>query len=74
MTLVLSISYMSDNTETQLAVHVAICEERYNHIERSLRDGEKRMTKIEYLLYVLILAVLMGPGVAAEFIKKFFGV
>ena len=29
---------MSDNTETQLAVHVAICEERYNHIERALRD------------------------------------
>ena len=65
---------MSDTTETQLAVHVAICEERYNHIERALRDGEKRMTKIEYLLYVVMACVLLGPGVAATLIHKLFGI
>jgi hypothetical protein len=31
------------------------------------------MNRIEYLLYVVILAVLLGPGVAAEFVKKVFG-
>jgi hypothetical protein len=31
------------------------------------------MTKIEHLLYVVILAVLLGPGVAAEVFKKIFG-
>jgi hypothetical protein len=31
------------------------------------------MTKIEYLLYVLILAVLLGPGVAADIVKKIIG-
>ncbi len=31
------------------------------------------MTKIEYLLYGVILAVLFGPGVAAEFFKKLVG-
>jgi hypothetical protein len=31
------------------------------------------MTKIEYLLYIVILAVLLGPGVAAEMVKKVFG-
>jgi len=65
---------MVDSTETRLAVHEAICTERYNNIDRSLRDGDKRMTKIEVLLYVLIVAVLFGPGVAGEFVKKILGI
>jgi hypothetical protein len=62
-----------EQVETKLAVHEAVCTERYNSIDRSLRDGDKRMTKIEYLLYVVILAVLLGPGVAADVFKKIFG-
>jgi hypothetical protein len=62
-----------DNVETKLAVHEAICAERYNHISSTLSSGDKRMTKIEYLLYGVIAAVLFGPGVAAEFVKKMFG-
>jgi hypothetical protein len=63
---------MSD-VETNLAVHEAVCAERYNSIDRSLRDGDKRMTKIEYLLYAVIMCVLFGPGVAGEFAKKLLG-
>ena len=65
---------MTDLVETRLAVHEAICTERYNSIDRSLRDGDKRMTKIEVLLYILIIAVLFGPGVAGEFVKKILGI
>ena len=64
---------MSD-TEKELAVHVAVCDQRYKQIADSLRDGEKRMAKIEYLLYGVMLMVMVGPGVAAEFFKKMFGV
>jgi hypothetical protein len=64
---------MSD-TEKDLAVHVAVCDQRYKQIADSLRDGEKRMAKIEYLLYGVMLMVMVGPGVAAEFFKKLFGV
>jgi hypothetical protein len=32
------------------------------------------MNRIEYLLYVVILAVLLGPGVAADVVKKIIGV
>ena len=64
---------MSD-TEKDLAVHVAVCDQRYKQIADSLREGEKRMAKIEYLLYGVMLLVLLGPGVAAEFFKKMFGV
>jgi len=64
---------MDADIDKRLAVHEAICAERYNTIAKSLKEGDKRMSKIEYLLYAVMLAVLLGPGVAAEFIKKFFG-
>lgn len=65
---------MSDSLDTRLAVHEAVCAERYNSIDRSLRDGDKRINKIEILLYVLLIAVLFGPGVAGEFVKKLLGI
>jgi hypothetical protein len=64
---------MVTETEAKLSAHEQLCLERYNNIDKSLRDGDKRMTKIEYLLYAVIIAVLFGPGVAAEFVKKIFG-
>ena len=64
---------MEESVETKLAVHEAVCAQRYDHISKQLDDGDKRMTKIEYLLYATIFAVLFGPGVAAEFIKKLLG-
>ena len=65
---------MLEDAETRLAVHEALCSERYRRIDESLSTGEKRMAKIEYLLYAVILVVLLGPGVAAEFVKKLIGV
>jgi hypothetical protein len=63
---------MSD-TELDLAVHVAVCEERYTHIAESLKNGEKRMAKIEYLLYGVMILVLLGPNVAGQFFSKLLG-
>jgi hypothetical protein len=65
---------MLEDTETRLAIHEVLCAERYKRIDESLSTGEKRMTKIEYLLYAVIGCVLLGPGVAAEFVKKLIGV
>ena len=64
---------MVDDTETRLAVHEALCTERYGHIKDQLDTGSARMQKIEYLLYGLMVLVLLGPGAAAEFLKRFFG-
>jgi hypothetical protein len=63
-----------DATEARLSTHEAVCAQRYEKINHSLDTGEKRMTKIEYLLYGVIAAVLLGPGVAAEFVKKILGI
>lgn len=64
---------MVEDTETRLAVHEAVCAERYSNISDKLEKGSDRMQKIEYLLYGVMILVLLGPGAAAEFLKKFFG-
>ena len=64
---------MSEELEINFAVHEAICATRYEAIQKTLAEGDKRMTKIEYLLYAVMLCVLFGPGVAAEFVKKMIG-
>jgi hypothetical protein len=63
-----------DITDARLTTHEAVCAQRYEGIQKSFESGEKRMTKIEYLLYAVIAAVLLGPGVAAEFVKKLLGI
>ena len=62
-----------DVTEARLTTHEAVCAQRYEGIQARFDEGSKRMTKIEYLLYAVIAAVLLGPGVAAEMVKKIFG-
>ena len=64
---------MISETEARLDTHEQVCAERYEGIQKSFANGSKRMTKIEYLLYIVIAAVLFGPGVAAEFVKKALG-
>lgn len=61
-------------TEAKLMTHEQVCAERYASISKSLSDGAARMTKIEYLLYGVMLCVLLGPGTAAEFVKHLLGV
>lgn len=65
---------MVTETEARLSTHEQICAQRYEGIQARFDDGSKRMTKIEYLLYFVIAAVLLGPGVAAEFVKKLIGI
>jgi hypothetical protein len=64
---------LATETDKRLSVHEAICAQRYEGIQSRFDEGSKRMTKIEYLLYALIAAVLLGPGVAADFVKKLLG-
>ena len=68
------IQELATETDKRLSVHEAICAQRYEGIQARFDEGSKRMTKIEYLLYIVIAAVLLGPGVAAEFVKKLIGI
>lgn len=63
-----------DATDAKLATHEEICAIRYTNIQHSFEVGSKRMSRIEYILYALIAVTLLGPGFAAEFIKKMLGI
>jgi hypothetical protein len=64
---------MTEDTDTRLAVHEAVCAERYAAIEKAFIEGDRRMTRIEYLLYVVIGAVLLGPGFVGTIVNKLIG-
>jgi hypothetical protein len=64
---------LATDTDKRLSVHEAICAQRYEVIQQRFDEGSKRMNKIEYLLYGVIVCVLFGPGVAGELIKKVLG-
>lgn len=66
-------SDMISTTEAKLQTHEAICAERYSTITDRLDKGAERMDKLQYLIYAVLAAVLLGPGAAAEFFKKFIG-
>lgn len=53
--------------------HEAVCAERYSSITERLDKGAERMDKMQYLIYAVLAAVLLGPGAAAEFFKKLIG-
>jgi len=63
-----------DATDARLQTHEEICALRYEAIQRSFEQGSKRMSRIEYILYALIAVTLLGPGFAAELLKKMLGV
>lgn len=63
---------MSD-IEKDFAVHQAVCDQRYKSIEDKLESGKKRMEGIQVQLYIVIAAILFGPGVAADIVKKLLG-
>jgi hypothetical protein len=62
-----------NDVEKEFAVHEAVCAERYAAIEKAFVEGDKRMTRIEYLLYIVIGAVLLGPGFVGTVINKLIG-
>ena len=59
--------------ETDFYAHQASCDERYKNIEEKLQSGKARMTRIEYLIYIVIAAVLLGPAFAAQMFSKLSG-
>ncbi len=62
-----------DVTEAKLMTHEAVCAQRYETITDRLEKGAERMDKMQYLIYAVLAAVLLGPGAAAEFFKKLVG-
>jgi hypothetical protein len=61
-------------TERQLAVHEAVCAQRYEAIQKRFDDGSKRMKRIEYILYLVAAATFIGADNLEKLIKALIGV
>jgi hypothetical protein len=59
------------DADTRIAVHEAVCAERYKGIQERLDRGQKKMESLQWQNYVLLVAVLFGPGSALELVKHF---
>lgn len=66
--------------EARLDTHEQICAERYKGIQEAFhrvderfQDGTSKFRRLEYILYAVMAAVLLGPGAAAQFFKKLLG-
>nr|WKF58842.1 hypothetical protein HUO10_003343 [Paraburkholderia busanensis] len=57
--------------EKRIEVHEAVCAERYQGIIDKFTRGEKRMQRIEYIIYFLLLVVLFGRDAAMKLIEVF---
>jgi hypothetical protein len=58
------------DTDKRLSVHEAVCEERYNAILESFDKGTKRMERIEYLLYAVIVSIFFGKDFLVDTVKN----
>jgi hypothetical protein len=58
------------DTDKRLSVHEAVCEQRYNAILESFDKGTKRMERIEYLLYAVIVSIFFGKDFLVDTVKN----
>jgi len=52
--------------ETRIAVHEAVCAERYGKIL-------DRVTRVEIVLYAIVALLLFGEGTVIEAVKRLLG-
>ena len=64
--------------EQRIAVHEAVCAERYKGIldsfdrgDQRMRGIEKKSQRIEYILYFLLVAVIGGRDIAVKVFEFF---
>jgi len=60
---------MGAENDKRISVHEAICAERYKRIEESFERGSKRMARIEYMLYAIMLFTFFGKDTFMELLQ-----
>ena len=63
---------LATETDKKLAVHEAVCAQRYESIQARFDDGSKRMQRIEYILYLIAATTIFGATNGNELLMKLF--
>ena len=61
---------LATETDKKLAVHEAVCAQRYEAIQKRFDDGSKRMQRIEYILYLIAAMTLFGSDHTVDLLKS----
>ena len=61
---------LATETDKKLAVHEAVCAQRYEAIQKRFDDGSKRMQRIEYILYLIAAMTLLGQDHTVDLLKS----
>ena len=61
--------YSIAENDKRISVHEQVCEQRYKRIEESFDSGDKRMARIEYMLYALIAVTFFGKDTFMELLQ-----
>jgi hypothetical protein len=61
--------YSIAENDKRISVHEQVCEQRYKRIEESFDRGNKRMARIEYMLYALIAVTFFGKDTLMELLQ-----
>jgi hypothetical protein len=57
---------MTAENDKRISVHEKVCEQRYERIEELFTIGDKRMTRIEYMLYAIMAFTFFGKDTFVE--------
>ena len=60
---------LATETDKKLAVHEAVCAQRYEGIQKRFDDGSKRMQRIEYILYLIAAMTFLGSDHTVDLLK-----
>ena len=52
--------YSIAENDKRISVHEQVCEQRYKRIEEAFERGSKRMARIEYMLYAIMVFTFFG--------------
>ena len=61
-------SMIAEN-DKRISVHEQVCEQRYKRIEEAFERGSKRMARIEYMLYAIMLLTFFGKDTFMELLQ-----
>ena len=61
-------SMIAEN-DKRISVHEQVCEQRYKRIEEDFERGSKRMARIEYMLYAIMLFTFFGKDTFVELLQ-----
>ena len=61
--------YSIAENDKRISVHEQVCEQRYKRIEELFAIGEKRMQRIEYMLYGILAFTFFGKDTFMQLLQ-----